>query len=292
MRLGLAFDHFFYAPESNTTALWDIVKSGNLSVVTSHFLAGPWGFVNSPQRLSALGWLNDTVPIVFSHASFLDFLDARALRETNQYISTTPESELHYGHDHPGVSEIQDQASLGVDTHFTYSSSMVNQARLWLQSLRAPAYLERLEHWEVPPNNPMSVEQAYYLITRAGGLALRRPDVGVLAVGAKADIVVYRTDAPNMIGWSDPIAAVILHSNVGDLEDVLVDGKFVKRGGRLLRDDYASVRRRLMASAKRIQGIWENIDFPALEGNFDSGSGAPYGTARTIDTLRGPGTGY
>ena len=83
-----------------------------------------------------------------------------------------------------------------------------------------------------------------------------------------------------------------LHSNVGDLEDVIVDGEFVKKDGKLVRDDYKDVQRRLMASAKRIQGIWEGIDFPPLEGNFDAGSGAPYGEARTIDTLCGLGTGY
>lgn len=168
---------------------------------------------------------------------------------------------------------------------------MVQQARLWLQLLRRDTYLDALNHWEITSNNPMSVEQAFLLITRAGASALRRPDLGVIQEGAKADIVVYNTDAPNMIGWSDAVAAIILHSDVGDIEDVIVGGKFVKRNTKLLYDDYANLKRKLIASAQRIQSTWSSMDWPALEGKV-SADGAPYGQARTIDTLRGDGTGY
>lgn len=291
--IGLSWDAFYNSPETNISILWNITLSSNLSVVTTHFLGGPFSDTNSPSLLSNHGWLNTSIPAVFSHASFMSYEDADTLRETNQYISTTPESELHFGHNHPHAHLIQDQASLGVDCHFTYSSSMVQQARMWLQTLRWPNYLAALEDWKVPRNNPMSVQQAFYLITRAGGLALRRQDLGVLRLGAKADINIFRTEAPNMIGWSDPIAAIILHSDVGDIEDVLVDGRYVKKGGRLLYPDYADVSQRLMKSADRIQKIWRSTQWAEIgaSGLLTEGA-APYGDAEVIDTLRGDGTGY
>ena len=284
MNVGLAWDYFFDAPQKNVSELWHIVKDYHLSIVTTHFLGGPWSATNSPELLSGYGWLNDTVPIVFSHASFIGFEDAKLLRQTDQYISTTAESEMHYGHNHPWARLVQDHAALGVDTHFTYSSSMVQQARLWLQSLRWPNYLEALDEWIIPVNNPMTVEQVYLLITRAGGQALRRPDLGVIQVGAKADLVVYRTDGPNMVGWSDPVAAIVLHSDVGDIEDVLVNGKFVKRGGKLLHHDLDGVKRRFARSAKRIQEIWAQTEWPAITGYFFSGAGGLEGHAPDIHT--------
>lgn len=290
VQLGLAYDFWSNAPAANVTELWNITRKHNLSVVTTHFLGGPWGDVNSPTRFQEYGILNTTTPVVFSHASFLTAEDAQLLRQTNQFVATTPESELHYGHDHPHAHNIQDQASLGVDTHFTYSASMVTQARLWLQSLRAPNYLNVLENWEIPRNNPMSVYQAFHLITRAGALSLRREDIGIIAPGAKADIVTFRGDTPNMLGWEDPVAAIILHSNVGDIEDVLVNGEYVKRNGKLVYGDYAGLSRRFLESSKRIKSIWNNMDWPALEGIFNEIS--PYADAREIDTLRGDGTGY
>jgi hypothetical protein len=72
----------------------------------------------------------------------------------------------------------------------------------------------------------MSVKQSFYLVTRAGGLALHRNDIGVLVEGAKADLVVFDGAAPNMLEWADPVAAVILHPNVGNIQRVLMGGKF------------------------------------------------------------------
>lgn len=47
--------------------------------------------------MHSFGILNDTFPVVFSHVSFLTATGAELLRLTNQYISITPESEMHYG---------------------------------------------------------------------------------------------------------------------------------------------------------------------------------------------------
>jgi cytosine/adenosine deaminase-related metal-dependent hydrolase len=60
-------------------------------------------------------------------------------------------------------------------------------------------YRKVLDRWQVPDSCPMSVNQAFLLATRNGGLALKRPDLGVIAPGAKADIVVFKGDYPNMI---------------------------------------------------------------------------------------------
>ncbi|KAF2848661.1 Metallo-dependent hydrolase, partial [Plenodomus tracheiphilus IPT5] len=254
--VGLAFDAFDNTPNSTISQLWDIVQTQNLSTVTTHTLGGPWVVGNTPSLLHSLGWLNTTTPIIFSHASFISPPDLTALRSTNQYISTTPESELHYGHLHPVANLIQDQTALGVDTHFTFSTDMVGQARIWLQKLRA----ERFEpvligEKKIPLNNPMSVEQAFHLITRAGALALRRPDLGIISRGAKADVVVFDGESPNMLGWGDAVAAIVLHSNVGDVEHVVIGGEWVKRDGKLLFGGYRDVKRRFLESARRIQRV-------------------------------------
>lgn len=230
------------------------------------------------------------MPVVFSHASGIDGPSIELLRSTDQYISTTPESEEHYGHGHPYAWLIQDQAALGLDTHFTYSTEMVGQARLWLQELRLRQFQETLDLLEIPLNNPASVTQAFHLITRAGALALRRDDIGVIREGAKADLVVFNGDSPNMLGWSDAVAAVMLHSNVGDVNDVMVDGKFVKRNGTLVYEGYDDVKRRFLQSSQRIQNIWTNTQFPPLTGLWFNVT--PYGETETIDAQRGPGTGY
>ncbi|KAK3360574.1 amidohydrolase [Lasiosphaeria hispida] len=297
--VGVAYDAFGPNPNvGEVNAIISLAKELNASVITTHSLQGAWGIDNSPENLNTLGILNISIPIVLSHASFLTATGAQLLRSTNQYISITPESEFHYGHTHPHSHLIQDQSSLGVDTHFTFSSDILTQTRLWLQSVRRRLYSEVLGRWEVPDNNPMSVNQAFLLATRHGGLALRRDDLGVIAPGAKADLVVWdAASSPAMLGWNDPVAAVVLHASVADVEAVLVDGRWKKRGGRLVGgvkiDYYGDVQKRFLASAKRIQN--KLIETPSVfprAGDVWAPSGFPVADALTVDTLRGPGDGY
>lgn len=147
-----------------------------------------------------------------------------------------------------------------------------------------------VEHLLTHPSTPVSVNQAFLLATRQGALALRRPDLGVIQVGAKADLVVFSGQTPGMLGWADPVAAVILHANVGDITDVLVDGRFVKRDGKLAyAAGYAD---RFLESAERVRGRALARPPAVLTGSFFGANYAAYGDPTEVDVVRGEGTGY
>lgn len=234
--------------------------------------------------------LNTSIPVVFSHSTHITHESAMLLRSTNQYISITPETEMGMGIGHPHSALIMDQAALGVDTHAYVSTDLVSQARLWLQSTREKINNQLLENWEIPATTPMSAAQAFLLITRSGGLALRRPDLGVLSIGAKADIVVWDATGPSMLGWLDPVAAVILHSNPGDVEHVLVDGKFVKRNHKLTAKDLGGVKARFLKAARQAQNDWREIPYPEKQEFFSTG--ARLRDPDRVDVQAGNGTGY
>ena len=208
------------------------------------------------------------IPIVFSHGGLLTESDRKALRDHDWNLSVTPESEMHYGHGQQTSRLIQDQASLGVDTNWTFAGDILTQSRLWLQSVRNVSYNNTLDKGLIPRNNPMSVEDAFLMATRQGGRAVRRDDLGVLKVGAKADIVVFDGDSPNMVGWTDAVAAVVLHANVGDIEQVLVGGEFRKRDRKLVlkKGNWAEFSKNFAATARRIQS--ENSSLPPLPETF------------------------
>ena len=182
-----------------------------------------------------------------------------------------------------------DQASLGIDTHFTFSTDILTQARLWLQATRRLIYQQTADRWEVPTTNPFSVNQAFLLATRNGGLALGRNDIGVISTDAKADIVVWDGRSPALLGWTDPVAAIILHASVGDIEHVLVDGEFRKRDKKLVIDGYADVQARFLESAKRIQAIIKATPLPSQDQALP---GEVPGLVPQLDAKRGDGTGY
>jgi hypothetical protein len=197
---------------------------------------------------------------------------------------------MHFGFLHPTSHLIQDQASLGVDTHFTFSADILTQARMWLQSTRQLIYTQTNDRWEIPSKSPFSVTQAFLLATRNGGLALGRPDLGIIAPNAKADLVIWNGRSPALLGWRDPVAAVILHASVGDIEGVLVDGDFKKQGGKLVIDEYEGVVDRFLESAERIQDKLKRVPLPAQEGDIIPGY--TYGWQSQVDVVRGQGTGY
>ncbi|EED12173.1 chlorohydrolase family protein, putative [Talaromyces stipitatus ATCC 10500] len=232
----------------------------NLRGITMHHLGGPWPTGNSsPAQICQLNLHSDQCPIIFSHAPFLTNQEQDALRKNNFFVSITPESEFHFGHGQISGRLISDQAALGLDTNWTFSGDLLSQARLWLQTVRQMNFHRALEKGLLPKETPFTVEQGFLMATRQGGLAMKRPDIGVLQVGAKADIVIFNGDSPNMLGWSDPIAAVLLHANPGDIEHVLVDGEFRKRDFKLvnLKSEWSQVRDQFLEAAQRIQKVAE-----------------------------------
>ncbi|MGH6952712.1 MAG: amidohydrolase family protein, partial [Alphaproteobacteria bacterium] len=83
--------------------------------------------------------------------------------------------------------------------------------------------------------------------TLGGAKALRRPDLGRLAPGAKADIVIVDFERPRIGPFLDPIKALI-HCADGDaIERVIVAGKTLVEGGRLIVWD----ERELLESVRR-----------------------------------------
>ncbi|KAF4979143.1 hypothetical protein FDECE_18110 [Fusarium decemcellulare] len=258
VRLGLAFDEFQAAGRDVVEDISKNIRDYNISLLSTHYLGGPWIAGNSLTLLSELGLLNNSVPVIFAHGTFITPDDHNLLREHNHYVAIAPESEMHFGHDYLYAHKVMDQASLAVDAHFTYSADMVTQARIWLQSVRRLLFGRAVNEWKIPGNNPMLVNQAFLLATRSGAQALRRLGLGVLKVGATADIVVFDGKATNLAGWRDPVATIILHSNPGNVEHVLVDGQFRKQDFKLVQARNTSrelddATERFLESASRIQ---------------------------------------
>ncbi|THU89340.1 hypothetical protein K435DRAFT_865374 [Dendrothele bispora CBS 962.96] len=172
---------------------------------------------------------------------------------------------------------------------------MVTPAKLWLQSTRLFFFCQVLvQDWEIPQINPMSVNRAFHLITRSGALALRRNDLGLLLEGAKADIVLFDGDSPNMRHnrsgeWrkreGEPVAkerVIVPFGSSSNQNPDQGDGDGNDADGD---DDDAenqnimrAVRSGFLDSARRIQGLWAQMAIPELTGT--SPFEVPFGVPR------------
>jgi 5-methylthioadenosine/S-adenosylhomocysteine deaminase len=78
--------------------------------------------------------------------------------------------------------------------------------------------------------------------------------VGTLTPGKEADIVMLRTDLPNTLPFNSAYGAIVTAMDTSNVDTVIVAGKVVKGGGKLVGVDLASVGRQAAASRDYLIG--------------------------------------
>ena len=81
------------------------------------------------------------------------------------------------------------------------------------------------------------LSELFHAATVGGATALGRDDLGRLAVGAKADIVMLDLDAPGMRPVRDPLRSFFFSAADRAVRHVFVDGRQVVKDGEVLTID-------------------------------------------------------
>lgn len=239
VQLGFAFDYYFL-PEGMVKNYFAQAKACGVKLITSHYVR--FGGEHSPalgELLHKYGLLDDN--IVLSHAGGMPASEIKLLTDSNTYVSVTPNTEqamnvgpsVCFNENLPGMFQ---RSSLGIDCHCATSSSIVNEMRTALQTARG---VHAIQHKSCGMESETyhNAAEAFNLGTIHGARALNMQDqIGSIAVGKKADLILFDTLSPAMLcaAQRDPVMAIVLHSNIGDIDSVLVDGQFRKRDGKLL----------------------------------------------------------
>jgi len=92
--------------------------------------------------------------------------------------------------------------------------------------------------------------------TLGGCRFLRRPDLGRLAPGAKADILLVNLDHVSAGVYADPIKALVEGGCGRDVDTVIVDGKVLVQGGRTTRVDEDQVYAKAREATQR---YWSHV---------------------------------
>jgi cytosine/adenosine deaminase-related metal-dependent hydrolase len=97
--------------------------------------------------------------------------------------------------------------------------------------------------------------------TVGGADALGRKDLGRLAPGAKADVVIVNLRTTRYGPVRDPINALVEYGSGADVDTVLVDGEIVIANGRSTRIDEDELFAQAEAGAKRAWDSWADRDW-------------------------------
>ncbi|MCJ1231397.1 hypothetical protein MMC12_008074 [Toensbergia leucococca] len=280
VRLGFAFDGLFL-PKWMVVDLFDKVRALGIKLITTHDASGAiFGFNSAISKLASYNLLGPD--IIFSHSN--NGANSSLLRTHGGSISSTPDTELQMGLGLPVCfhPELYLHSSLGIDCHSNNSADILTQMRLALQTARGLYHKRFTDQKKAARKINATVQDAFNLGTVLGARAVGMEDqIGSLAVGKLADILVIDATSPAMVCAveQDPVAALVQHASIRDIEMVIVDGQVRKEAGKLLpvtidakaaesgaglegmEVSWKDVARNLLRSRERIEARIRNIDF-------------------------------
>jgi len=117
-----------------------------------------------------------------------------------------------------------------------------------LEEMRTAAYNARITAGDA---HTLRTTDIFNAATVGGAKALGRNDIGRLAPGMKADLVLVDVTHPAMRPLHDPIRSLVYTAGERAVRDVYVDGRQVVRNGKALAFDYADAAARLEAAQRR-----------------------------------------
>ncbi|ETS74218.1 hypothetical protein PFICI_14084 [Pestalotiopsis fici W106-1] len=292
VHIGYANDDL-YSPAEVLKPLYAKLRDpaqGKAKIITTHtiggLMAGDEDAPTAVQILDSHGLLGPDV--LLSHANWPHQGDGERYRRSGARVSSTPNTELQMGR--VAVALRDDHyanASIGVDCHSWGVAGIPGQMRLLLQAARGDRGEELTRKGLWTRKVGFSAEQVFNLGTLGGAKACGlEGEIGTLKEGFKADIVIFDGETPSMLAAAeeDPVAAIVIHSNPGDIDAVIIDGVVRKEGGKLVDVDvvaapnaaksqikpgtritWKEVARNVLGSRKKLLEREKGIDFKTAE---------------------------
>jgi 5-methylthioadenosine/S-adenosylhomocysteine deaminase len=197
---------------------------------------------------------------ILAHALYLDThswvrwytrSDLRLLGDTGTAVAHCPTPFARYGH---VLEDFGAYLRAGVVMGLGTDCAPHNLA----EEMRKAAVLARIAARDI---TAVTTEDLFHAATVGGATALMRDDIGRLAPGAKADLVLLDLDHPRMRPARDPLRSFVYHAADRAVRDVFIDGRHVVADGRVMTLDEAGASGRLRAAQQRMEALAPSRDY-------------------------------
>jgi cytosine/adenosine deaminase-related metal-dependent hydrolase len=118
-----------------------------------------------------------------------------------------------------------------------------------IEAMRWTAVLSKIAERNTEATTAADVFDA---ATLGGARALGRDDLGRIAAGARADLVLWKARSWRMTPLRDPIKNLVYNATDEDVDRVYVDGRLVVEGGRVLAADEPAILAALQEGGERM----------------------------------------
>jgi cytosine/adenosine deaminase-related metal-dependent hydrolase len=237
-----------FTPFEVAKSQWELARDldARITVHVGVGTAGKHGKLAEMGRAGLLG--PDTTYI---HCTTLNDEEIQMIVDTGGTFSLAAPVEMMMGHGMPPTQRFLDRGlrpSLSVDVETNVPNDMFTQMRSVNSLQHCLVFDEALQSGSSPYaclTTRDVLEFATIEGARANGLEHK---TGSLTPGKDADVIMLRTDRPNVFPINDPIGAVVWGMDTGNVDSVFVAGKALKRNGQLLNVDLDRVRKMAIES--------------------------------------------
>jgi 5-methylthioadenosine/S-adenosylhomocysteine deaminase len=223
---------------------WELARDVG-APISVHVGMGPYaGRFAMVSQLNEMGLLGDDTTYI--HCNYLSDEEFRLIADTGGKVSIAPSVEMVMGHGTPPTAKALAHGlrpSLSIDVVTTVPGDMFTQMRFLFASDRLlaheAAFAAGNEEEPVLLTSREVLEFATIEGARVCGLEDR---TGSLTPGKRADVVVIRCDHSNTYPVIDPVSTVVHQADTRNVDTVMVDGRILKRDGRLVDADLRRAR--------------------------------------------------
>jgi 5-methylthioadenosine/S-adenosylhomocysteine deaminase len=197
---------------------------------------------------------------ILGHAIFIDThswvrwhtkTDLKILGDTGTAVAHCPTPFARYGHTMENFGEyLRAGVTMGLGTDCSPHNLV--------EEMRKAAVLARIAARDI---TIVSTSDLFHAATAGGASALMRDDLGRLAPGKKADIVLLDLACPQMQPARDPLCAFVYHAADRAVREVFVDGRQVVADGRVTTMDQAAAGAKLRAAQERMEALAPERDY-------------------------------
>lgn len=165
--------------------------------------------------------------VLAAHCVHVNDADIKIMKAHNIRVAHNPCSNMKLA---SGIAPVPKMLKEGLCVALGTDGASSNNNLDMLEEINLSALLHKVDTLD-----PLAVPaaQALALGTENGAKALNYADVGVLAVGKKADITLFKMEGPRWTPSYDLTSLLVYSANGSMVSDVLIDGRIVLDNGRL-----------------------------------------------------------
>ena len=192
--------------------------------------------------LDQAGWIAPDVWL--AHGIFFNEREIERLGHANVGIAHCPSSNMRLA---SGIAHVKHLINAGAPVGLGVDGSASNDSSHMLGEARQAFLLARIKYGA----SAITAWDALRLATVGGAQCLGRDDIGAIGAGKAADLAIFDLSDVGFSGSWDPIAGLIFCQPVR-VKTLIVNGRVVVDGGRLLTLDLEETQRRHRAIARAL----------------------------------------